>query len=385
MINNIKNILRKIKWQWFVTLYYVFRIFPIKKNKIIFSNFCGKGYGDNPKYICEEILRRSKDYDLVWCVENSQKYLLDGVRTVKVGSIKHIFELCTAKVWIDNCRKQYVRKRKQQYYIQTWHGIALKRIEGDVSDKLSKEYIRNAKHDSKNIDLLLSDGRYMTSIYKKSFWYDGRIVEWGSPRNDILIDVNKRKNIRDKVLKIYAIDSSKRIVLYAPTFRVNKSLDVYSLDFDRVIHSCECKFGGKFVLFIRLHPNMKDEVFSISAFNSEIISVSQYPDVQELLVAADVVVTDYSSLMFDYAFTKKPCFQYAVDIDEYKKDRDFYIDLEKLPFSIATNNDEMEKNIAYFNQEIYEKQIDSFVSEYGLTAAGCASTMCANIIEEKCR
>jgi CDP-glycerol glycerophosphotransferase len=120
-----------IVYRILVFLYYLFRIFPIHKNKIFIQNFNGKGYGDNPKYIVEEILRRRFDYVLVWAVRPKFSHNFpQAVKTVPYKRIRAIYEEVTAKIWIDNCRKQlYVRKRKGQYYIQTWHGtVNLKKL-----------------------------------------------------------------------------------------------------------------------------------------------------------------------------------------------------------------------------------------------------------------
>jgi len=150
-----------------VFFYYLFRIFPIQKNKIFIQNFNGKGYGDNPKYIAEEILRCGYDLKLVWAVRRKFKgNIPKKIKTVPYYSIRAIYESVTAKFWIDNCRKQlYAKKRKGQYYIQTWHGsINFKKVEKDVENKLSSFYVKQAKYDSTIADLFLSDSKFTSQF-----------------------------------------------------------------------------------------------------------------------------------------------------------------------------------------------------------------------------
>ena len=149
-------------------------------------------------------------------------------------------------------------------------------------------------------------------------------------------------DVKEKVYSFYNLSEETKTVVYAPTFRVDWSLEPYSVDYVRLKKACEERFGGKFVVLVRLHPNIaaKSEELGIT-YNDEIINATYYPDMQELLCACDIVISDYSSLMFDFALSYKPCFQYATDIDAYKGDRNFYFDLSDMPFPMATSNDEL--------------------------------------------
>jgi len=205
-----------------VFFYYIFRIFPIQKNKIFFQNYNGKGYGDNSKYIAEELLRCGYDLILVWAVRRKYKgNIPKKIKTVPYISIRAIYECATAKIWIDNCRKQlFVRKREEQYYIQTWHGtINFKKVEKDVENKLLSFYVKHAKYDSTIADLFLSDSKFTSQLYRSSFWYNGEILECGTPREDILI--NQNQHLKEKVRKYFNISEKTKIILYAPTFRNN--------------------------------------------------------------------------------------------------------------------------------------------------------------------
>ena len=177
------------------------RLLPVQKNKIVVTNFYGRGYGDNLKPIVAELLRRGGGLDIVWLTadEGAAKSLPAGVRAVPYTPWNRIRELCTAKIWLDNNRKGARVKKPGQWYLQTWHGFALKRIERDVVDTLPPGYAEYAARDSAQTDLIVSNAAFMTRIYRESFWYDGEIAEFGSPRNDVLFTdgVPARKKVAD--------------------------------------------------------------------------------------------------------------------------------------------------------------------------------------------
>lgn len=359
-------------------------LIPIKKNKIVICNYYGRGFSDNAKYIVKEIERRKLKYDVVWLannITNTNEYP-DIVRVVKYKSFKSIYEMATAKVWIDNSRKNYYTyKRKKQLYIQTWHGgIALKKIEKDAESALLKSYIRFAKKDSKNADLFVSNSKFNTDLFKSSFWYDGEILESGVPRNDIIF--NNIVELTDKVKKFFNIESDKKIIMYAPTFRKDYSLDVYKFNYEKCIEEFNKKFSEEYVMLIRLHPNVFDRSKDLDINNKNVINASFYQDMQELIVATDILITDYSSSMFDFMLTKKPCFIYASDINEYTDDRGFYFELNKLPFLISSSTDELIQNIREFNEEQYIQGVNSFLTTQGCIDSGKASKFVVEWIEE---
>lgn len=356
---------------------------PINGKKIVVSSYYGRGYGDNPKYIVEKLLENKSRCQIIWLVYNKTEAvsLPEKVIPCKRNSFSAIYHLCTSKVWLDNCRRTFMIKRKKQFYIQTWHGMALKRIERDVEENLSKSYVKTAKKDSKAIDIIISESKYMTEIYQKSFWYNGDIVEWGSPRNDIIVNHHKVNYLKNKICDYYNQPLETKFVLYAPTFRKSKDLEPYSVDFARLKQQCDKKFGGNFIVLLRLHPNIADKSDEMNVNDKFVLNASFYPDMQELLAVSDVVISDYSSLMFDFALSGKPCFQFATDIENYKLDRNFYLEMDKLPFDLATNNDELEKNIDNFNHSKYQNKLSTFFDNLGAVRDGKSSEKCAELIE----
>lgn len=360
------------------------RLCPINKKKVVVSSYYGKGFGDNPRYIVEALKSKYPDIRIIWGVTDtkSREGFPEWVETCKYNGAKYVFHMATAKFWIDNCRKGFVMfKRREQIYIQTWHGFALKRIEKDAAESLNDGYVSYAIKDSKNIDYIISCSSFMTEIYRKAFWYDGEILELGAPRNDVII--NKGSECREKVYNALGISPNRKTVMYAPTFRVDYSIDAYKIDYERLIAACEKRFGGEFVALVRLHPNVSDKASELLEYNNKILNASLYPDMQELLSACDIVISDYSSLMFDFALSGKPCFQFATDIGAYKSDRNFYFELDRLPFSLATDNDELEQNVLNFDSDSYGKSLGSFYSDCGMICDGKASERCADLMISK--
>ena len=349
------------------------------RKKIIFKNFAGRGYGDNPKYIAKELLARNEGYDLVWIVQAGSNYMFPkGIRTVRHGTWRELYELSTAKFWIDNNRKaKYIVKNKKQCYIQTWHGLfALKKIEKDAESFLSESYIEAAKHDSYMTDLMISGCEVMSNLYKTSFWYGGETVGWGNPRNDIFFNRVDYKNL---ICEHFNIDLNKKLVLYAPTFRDNHSITAYNLDYSRLLKNLEAKFGGSWVCLIRLHPAVRERNKDLS-YAENCIDTSLYDDIQELLSAVDMLITDYSSCMFEYALRKQPVILYASDIAEYMQGRGFYYDINALPFPLSKDNDELAQTIHFFDESCYLQKVEEFFEEIVSYECGNASKLTVDYI-----
>ena len=347
----------------------------IQKNKIVVTNYFGKGFGDSSKYIVQELLKRDQQFEIVWLVSDTNKNneLPEGVRGVKFNTIKSIHELATAGIWLDNSRKMNGElKKKGQCYIQIWHGLGPKKCEKDVELNLSKSYVYNAKQDSKMADLFVSSAKFLTDLYKKAFWYDGEILEVGFPRNDVFSYVEKEK-IREKVLNKYRIDKRKKILMYAPTFRNSHDVSCYDIDFKTCIKNLEKRFGGEWVVLLRLHPNITELNRNIQ-FDSEcFFDASEYSDAQELLVCADAFISDYSSILIDFFNSKRPSFVYAPDIEAYKKERNFYFDLNILPADICQSNEELMEKIIGFDEKKYLDKLEKFECDLGICKCGSAS------------
>lgn len=358
-------------------LLYIFRVFPIKKNKVLFLSYYGGFYNDNPMLISQE-LENNPDLDVVWGFEENIG-IPAHIKGVRVSSFRFLYELATAKVWVDNCRKRlWTVKRKKQYYIQTWHGnLGNKRVEGAAVDTLSSEYVSRAKHDAAMTDLMISGSSFFTSLIRNYFWYSGEIMECGTPRLDIFF--RDHGTIVKKVRQSFGINTDQRIILYAPTYRESRSLDTYTVDYDKIRTSFEQLLGEKCIVLIRLHPNIADKAGQIG-YNESILNASAYSNLYELIIAADAVISDYSSLTFEAGLLYKPVFLYTPDLLDYKQERGFYFDIEKLPYVLAENEEKLITAIISFNREEYEHSVKLFNQQLGIKEDGKASQRIADRI-----
>ncbi len=359
-------------------IYFVFRLLPIKRNKILFIGYYGSQYGCNPKYLSQYFSENDKDLKIIWAFTQPQKYNIENIISIRYYSLRYFYELATSKVVISNYRlPKYFKKRNNQLYIQTWHSsLRLKMIENDSINTLPESYVKMAKYDSSQIDLLLSGCKFSSEIFKRAFWYNGEIFECGTPRCDILFKQND--SIIKSVKKRLKLNATDKILLYAPTFRKGNNLSAYDIDFKHLQDVLNRQ--GNWKILIRLHPHLQDYSAKLIENNSFIIDVTKYDDIQELLLISDLLISDYSSLIFDYAITKKPCILYTSDLEEYlKKDRNLYFNIKELPFPICLNNDELLNTIKSFNLKKYINSIDNFEQKIGSFEDGKA---CQRVYEK---
>lgn len=360
------------------------RAFSVRRRKIVVSNYYGRGYGDNLKYIVDELLKTTegKNIKIVWIVKNEQekKTLPVGIVGVQADTFLSIYHLSTANVWIDNCRKGTTPfKRKNQFYIQTWHGGgAQKKCERDAVEVLSPKYIQSAERDSAMVDLMISDSRFMTNLYHRSFWYDGPVFECGYPRYDTIL--KRDEALSAKVYAYYGIDREKELVLYAPTFRADHSFSAYNIDFNRLRSNLSKRFSKEFVILVHLHPNVANIEGAIQYDGRNVINSTFYPDTQELIAVSSILIGDYSSINYDFSLKRQPVFRYAADLDEYRNDRDLYFSFDEYPYPYAQNNDELENLILNFNQEQYVSNLNAFFDKLGAVITNDASEKVAGAI-----
>lgn len=341
----------------------LYRIYPIDPNRIVICNVWG--YGDNARYITDELIRQEVPYEIIFITNHpGASDAPKGVKVLKSNTCAAIRALVTAKLWVDNNRKEpYILKRKGQYYIQTWHGgISLKRIEGDCREKLGEAYIRNAMRDSAMTDLYVSNSRFCTNMYRSAFWYQGEILECGSPRNDCLLrpDPEAIRRIRERI----GIKEGVRLAIYAPTYRGagckgKEAAKVYGLDTAGLRHALSDRFGGDWVVLVRLHPLAAEDSRYIP-FGPSVVDASHYRDMYELLQAGEVLITDYSNTMFEFALSGHPVFLYARDVRDYQAERGFYFDYYTLPFAYAADSEALCANIRRYDEAEYRKTTKEF-------------------------
>ena len=343
----------------------LFSRIDISRNKIVFNNFNGRGYGCNPKYIAEEILRQNLPYDLVWLVNDLNEPMPAKIRKVLYNSVDSAYEVATAKVIVTNYKTllPFPSKKQGQYFITTWHGLEFKKVEQEAEDKLSPDYVKQSKINSKITDLMLADSELGFEVMSQSFWYAGEIMKCGLPRNDIFF--RRDDKIISRIRENLNVPAKNKIIMYAPTFRDNPAAfaEVYDFDAKRLLKTFEKKFGGKWTLLIRFHPNIAGTDFAqkFLAGSENIINVTNYPDMQELIIASDVLISDYSGVIYDFMLCGKPVFIFAKDYDDYPKERGFKQLYFDLPYKVNRTENELLNCIRTFNAKSLKSKIKRFM------------------------
>ncbi len=348
-------------------------------HKVVFTCNAGRGYLCNPKYIAEALQRLYPgEFDLVLLVNEFDSSLPSYLRQVKHKSNDGLRELATARVWVDNFRKDgTMPKRSDQVYIQMWHGsLGPKRVEKDVIENLNPGDKWIAVRDSKATNLMVSNNDLFERLCHESFWYEGPVLRCGMPRSRPLVLGDEK--LDEKIREAYGVAKDVAICLYAPTFRADWSMDQYRLDFDALASVLERRFNKPFVMAYRLHPCIANE--PRPSFLRECIDMTAFEDTQELLAAVDVLISDYSSILEDFALTGRPGFIYAPDINDYLDDRGFYYPLEDRPFPIGQSEAQLLELITGFDEKVYQASVRDFLVRFGLKDDGRGDERLAEII-----
>ena len=344
---------------------------PVENNKIFFMTYDSK-YSCNLKYISDEIIRQKLPIKIVWvCKKDNKNDFPNEVKTVVRGSQEMFYEQSSSKIWFDNalnCVWYNIPKKKEQIYINTWHGsMGIKKLSGN------KKWMRMAKKLKKITDYCIANSTFEENIYKKTFWPKTEYLQYGHARNDILFDTKKHGEIRKKVSNYFdVLNNDVKFMLYAPTFRDDSRTNSFNIDFSKLKDSLEKRFGGVWVILVRMHYKNRNIKLS-NDWNDWLKDASSYPDMQELLAVVDSGITDYSSWAYDYVLTKRPLFIYANDIALYNNERGFYYPLEETPFDICKNNDELNNSIINFNMPDYLERCKTFLDDKGCYENGKAT------------
>lgn len=347
--------------------YYYFQKFPVKSNRAVFSSFSGKYYSDNPKYLYLECIKNHPNIECIWVVDDNRIDIPGKAIKVRNNSFKHLYYMATSKYWIFNARiPAMFTKREEQVYLQTWHGTPLKKLglDMDVAYFATANYKHNFYKNAQRWDYLVSANKFSTKVFQSSFGVDKDIiVECGYPRNDILINHSESDVL--KVKNSLNIEGDKKVILYCPTWRDDQKRTDKQYGFNLKLDLCRLKekFGDSAIILLRMHYLIADNL-DLTGVEDFAYDVSNYPDIQELYIVSDIMITDYSSTMFDYTNLKKPVILYTYDLDKYKDVlRGFYFDIMNLsPGPIVIEHpeleDEIEKGLSgklTYNEDFYNE------------------------------
>lgn len=343
------------------------RTVKVNDKTILFNAFNGKSYSCTPKAVYEYMLSHDKykDFRYIWVVCDLEKYtfLTKNPNTVIVKDLSKQYEkaLGSAKYWICNYRiYDHIRPKKEQVYVQCWHGTPLKRLGYDIekSDNAMNslsEIFEKYRTDAGRFQYILSPSAFASEKFASAWNLNktgqrDKLIEIGYPRNDYLYHYTPEDVARIK--NSLGIDENKRILLYAPTWRDNQHTTgvgyVYSntVDFEKM----QKRLGDEWVILFRAHYLVANS-FDFGKFEGFVYDASEHMDINELYVISDMLMTDYSSVFFDYANLKRPILFYMYDLQYYANDlRGFYLELEELPGPIIENEDEMIEKVANVNQ-----------------------------------
>lgn len=371
------------------------KLLPVDKKMILFESNLGRNYTGNPRAIYEEMVKRGldKEYTCIWFFENTKKKLPGDAKIVKRARLSYLYYMAVAGTWVFDCRQpEFLIKREKTTYIQTWHGTPLKKLALDmervdsVVSSTIEEYHEAFRKNTATWDYLLSQNRFSTDIFRRCFAFDSKpILEIGYPRNDILFHKNTSEYSR-KLKERYGIPLYKKVILYAPTWRDNafhshgRYKFVSPLDFDKAKEV----LGDEYVILVKYHYLVADQI-DWSAYRGFVYSFDEKVDIARLYLVADMLITDYSSVMFDYSLLKRPMFFFAYDLEDYKDHlRGFYFDfLNEAPGPISKDTSQLLQDILTYDNEVWEEKYQLFCKKFNHADDGFASKKVVDLIIDK--
>ncbi len=363
---------------------------------IVFESFGGQAYSDSPKAIYEYMVKAYPQYNYKWILRKpNSTYVPKPAEKIKRSSKKYYEAYSKAGFWVSNARTPlHLYKKENQTYIQTWHGTPLKRLGNDMAEvKMpgtnTEKYKRNFRNETKRWDVLISPNAYSTEIFQSAFWMDSKdILEIGYPRNDVLVNKQNDQKYIEKIKRDLNIPNDKKVILYAPTWRDDEYIQKGKYQFELKINLPKMyeEIGDDYVILLRMHYLIANQI-DIKGYEDFAIDVSNYNNVSNLYLISDCLVTDYSSVMFDYGILKRPQIFFAYDLEKYEGElRGFYLDYMKdLPGPITTKADdliEQLKNIDYIKNE-YEDNLNKFYDRFCSKEQGNAAKIIGDMIHNE--
>lgn len=357
----------------------------VANRKAVFMTF-SESCSCNPKYIARALAEKCPDADIVWLLGTAEynrcKGSVETGRAVRMWTLKAMREVATARVWVDNAQGFLLDgmppKKDSQTYLNTWHGsLGIKRL--DTADP--EVQARRKKMEA--VDAVLVNSDFEEGVFRGSFFPKTPLLRFGHPRNDVFfLPDGKQAAIRAKVKKTLGLPDGTHLAIYAPTFRENAfATFAKTLAFDKWADALATRFGGEWRVALRLHPHdakaMADGLFSLPP---GVLDASGYDDMQELMLAADAGITDYSSWIFDFVLGGAPGFIFAPDLAEYDQSRGFYYPLSETPFPVAETEDSLCGNIRSFDAEKYAADRAAFLAARGCMEDGLAADRAADFI-----
>lgn len=372
--------------------------YKVDDKTIFFEVYDGRNYTCSPKAIYEKMLtmKKFKDFKFIWAFNDPSKHdVMKDKRLVivKTNTKDYYKYISSSKYWIVNSiMDECITKKKGQVYVQCWHGTPLKRLRYDIEVNGAvlntiEEIRKRNDRDAVKFDYFISPSKYCSEKFTSAFnlkalGKENIIIEEGYPRNDSLF--NKNKKYIDKIKEKLGIPKNKKVICYLPTFRDNQHTSGVGYTYDLAIDfdSLKKKFSKDYVILFRPHYFIANKI-DLSKYKGFVYNVASYDEINDIYLVSDLLITDYSSVFFDYANLNRPVIFYMYDFDDYKNNlRDFYISLDELPGPIAKTQKELEDYIVNIDKSIskYKKTYDKFNDKYNYLDDGNASERVIRVV-----
>ena len=345
------------------TKYKLFRKLPINPKRILFDSMWGRQFSCNPRYLYEYINENHPDYECIWSLNDEKEFITGDGERVRKFSLKYYYYLATSKFLFDNVNfeDEFV-KREGQVYIQTMHGTPLKTFGLDVPNELTTNKSRELFIERCNRwDAIMVQSDYASKLTDQCFRYEGNLLKFGYPRTDILYSGNNKENI-DRLKEKLNIPLDKKVILYAPTWRFRNTFEMM-LD----LKSFKESLSDEYVIILRMHYFSGNNIEELGE-NKFIYDFSGYNSIEELYLISDILITDYSSAMFDYAILDRPIILFTYDMKNYVENiRGIYFDLEEFnPGPVLYTSKEVEDAIINIDkiEEEYAKDRRKFQEKF---------------------
>jgi len=369
-------------------------LLPVNKNIIMFESNLGRNYTGSPRAIYEEMVKQGLDqkYRCYFVLEDPRIQLPGAAKAVKRTRLKYFFLFAVSGIWVCDTRlPKYIIKRPQCTYIQTWHGTPLKKLALDMDtvymagEKGIDTYKKNFYDNAQTWDYLIAQNHFSTEIFRRAFAFDKEMLEIGYPRNDVLFAKNNEKDIT-ALKKQLGIPIGKKVILYAPTWRDNEFYGKGHYKFNPPLDFAllQEKLGEEYVMIVKYHYLVMDKI-DWTPYHGFIYSCDLSYDISDLYLVADMMITDYSSVMFDYSLLKRPMLFFCYDLEEYKDTlRGFYFDfLKEAPGPVTLTTEELIASILYYKESDYKEKQEAFYQKFNHADDGKASQRVVELIRKK--
>ncbi len=341
----------------------LYRLIKVDEKLVVFLSFHGRGYSDNPRAIYEYMKNdeRFKDFQFVWFIANNKEKCIhiEGTKVIEYMSPLYFYYLAKAKYWVFNCKMQeFIKKKDNQIYLQTWHGTPLKRLGHDILvdenttfSRTGMSYEQMCQSYDKDVErytYMISPNCFCSDIFPSAFGINKeRLIETGYPRNDFITNASKEDALLIK--KRLGLPLDKKVILYAPTWRDNSYVAAgYTFELKADFYKWKEKLSDEYIVLFKPHYLIISKYQNDETLKDFLYCIDANAEINELYVISDVLITDYSSVFFDYAILNRPIYFYMYDVDDYRDAlRGFYLDVYKeLPGKIYENEEKMLEDIS---------------------------------------